>query len=216
MHILPEFFTREEVAQIHNIAQQLPTEKGMVGFGTGRDADDEPAEVPNLVTHVRKSTIKWIHQLPDNLQAKVDQGMTLACTDSDWPFELLQHQTLQYTIYEGRKIEKGDFYTWHTDDGPEYFDLDQKRKLSYVVQLSDPDDYEGGLFQWLELGQTLDQMQLGQTSLDITNAIHTLPFSAKGIGSMFVFPSFVYHQVTPVTSGTRTSLVGWFTGQHFR
>jgi len=216
MHIIPELFSREEVAEIHQIADGLDEHVGMVGIGKGGDLDDPVEHAPNVHHNIRRSKIKWIQKLPPHLQAKVDEGMTLACTGSDWPFELIEHQSLQYTIYEGRKIEKGDFYTWHADDGPEYYDLDQKRKLSYVVQLSDPDDYEGGLFQWIEMGQTLDQLQLGQTEIDITNAIQTLPFSGKAIGSMFVFPSFVQHQVTPVTSGVRKSLVGWFTGRHFR
>ena len=35
-------------------------------------------------------------------------------------------------------------------------------------------------------------------------------------GSIIVFPSYVYHQVTPVTSGTRYSLVLWSLGQPFK
>ena len=34
--------------------------------------------------------------------------------------------------------------------------------------------------------------------------------------SVIVFPSHVYHQVTPVTKGTRYSLVGWNLGYPFR
>ena len=31
-------------------------------------------------------------------------------------------------------------------------------------------------------------------------------------GSIIIFPSFVYHQVTPVLRGLRQSLVGWISG----
>ena len=40
--------------------------------------------------------------------------------------------------------------------------------------------------------------------------------SAREQGSIIVFPSFVYHQVTPVTRGMRHSLVGWIAGPTFR
>jgi predicted 2-oxoglutarate/Fe(II)-dependent dioxygenase YbiX len=35
-------------------------------------------------------------------------------------------------------------------------------------------------------------------------------------GSICVFPSFVWHRVTPVTSGTRYSLVIWNIGHPFK
>ena len=34
-------------------------------------------------------------------------------------------------------------------------------------------------------------------------------------GSIIVFPSFVWHRVKPVTSGTRYSLVAWHLGNPF-
>jgi PKHD-type hydroxylase len=35
-------------------------------------------------------------------------------------------------------------------------------------------------------------------------------------GSVIVFPSFIWHRVTPVTAGTRYSLVNWNLGFPFR
>jgi PKHD-type hydroxylase len=35
-------------------------------------------------------------------------------------------------------------------------------------------------------------------------------------GSIIVFPSFIHHLVTPVTEGTRYSLVIWNLGKMFR
>ena len=35
-------------------------------------------------------------------------------------------------------------------------------------------------------------------------------------GSIIIFPSFLYHQVTPITSGTRYSLVVWNLGKMFK
>jgi len=71
------------------------------------------------------------------------------------------------------------------------------RKLSIIVQLSDPDTYEGGDFEWLP--QIEHPVKLPRTR-----------------GTLIAFPSFQLHRVTPVTKGTRNSLVGWINGKQFR
>jgi PKHD-type hydroxylase len=71
------------------------------------------------------------------------------------------------------------------------------RKISIVVQLSDPDEYEGG-----EL-----QIQTGSESY-----ISIL----KKKGAVTLFPSYMRHRVTPVTKGVRKSLVLWVGGSTFR
>lgn len=68
------------------------------------------------------------------------------------------------------------------------------RKLSYVVQLSDPDDYGGGDLLFPDLS--------GHASSER--------------GSITVFPSFVAHEVRPVTRGERLAIVGWVHGPAFR
>ena len=60
------------------------------------------------------------------------------------------------------------------------------RKLSLVLELTDPSEYEGGQLQ-LNNGHPMDTEQLR--------------------GRLFAFPSFMLHRVTPVTRGTRRSLV---------
>ena len=39
---------------------------------------------------------------------------------------------------------------------------------------------------------------------------------AKARGTFIVFPSFMLHRVTPVTRGTRWSLVAWIAGARWR
>jgi len=82
-----------------------------------------------------------------------------------------------------------NFYEFHTDDDDH---RDRMRKLSLSVFLSDPSTYEGGNFEFQNT---------------------SIPFKEKG--SIIVFPSFLLHRVTPVTSGIRYSLVNWFTGPAF-
>ena len=71
------------------------------------------------------------------------------------------------------------------------------RKLSVSVQLTDGTDYEGGDFVF-------------------GKDIPLLPFQVRDLGSVIVFPSFLYHQIQPVTKGKRFSLVGWYEGPQWK
>lgn len=70
------------------------------------------------------------------------------------------------------------------------------RKLSMVIQLSDPSEYEGGDLNLYE----------GKNPITIK----------KQKGHLVVFPSYTLHEVTPVTKGTRRTLVAWLTGKPFK
>jgi len=102
--------------------------------------------------------------------------------------EILGH--IQYTEYD--ESYQGH-YDWHLDIGSDDSSL---RKISVVIQLSDPSEYEGG-----EL-----QVQNGQIPYRTCN---------KEKGSMIMFPSFLLHRVTPVTKGCRRTLVLWVSGPPF-
>ena len=101
---------------------------------------------------------------------------------------------VQYTKYQ-----KGDFYTWHTDDD---FNATHKnhqnvRKLSITIALN-VGSYEGGDLQ-LVLNNQKDPRTM------------RLEF-----GDVLVFPSFTQHQITPITKGIRLSLVSWVSGPPWR
>jgi PKHD-type hydroxylase len=70
------------------------------------------------------------------------------------------------------------------------------RKISVVIQLSDPTEYEGGELQVMN----------GEEPYRVCN---------KEKGSLIMFPSFLLHRVTPVTKGCRRSLVLWISGPPF-
>ena len=65
-----------------------------------------------------------------------------------------------------------------------------KRRLSATVQLSAPEDYDGG-------------------SLELRDgaAVRT---ATREAGSLVAFPSTTLHRVTPVTRGVRYALVAWY------
>lgn len=97
-------------------------------------------------------------------------------------------EKLQLTNYD--QAVNG-MYGWHQDYGRGI-----SRKLSLVLQLTDPSEYEGGNLQVMTSG--------------------TPQSVRKQRGLIAVFPSYVLHQVTPVTQGSRQSLVAWISGPSFR
>ena len=77
------------------------------------------------------------------------------------------------------------------------------RKLSMTINLTTPDQYKGGNLKF-DFGPHAGRGRF-KTCQEI-----------RPQGSIIVFPSFIHHQVTPVTSGTRYSLVLWSLGKPFK
>ena len=117
-----------------------------------------------------------------------------AANRTNFAFDVSFLDSVQYTIYE----DGGDHYDWHMDtfiNTPNAY----TRKLSLTLQLSDGSEYEGGNF---ELNDGTGQ---------------GLPYDAlRKKGSVLIFPSFLMHRVTPVTSGIRKTIVAWFEGRQFK
>ena len=82
------------------------------------------------------------------------------------------------------------------------------RKLSMTCQLTDGSEYKGGE---LEFDFRNYDPHMRDESKHRIQCKEILPK-----GSIIVFPSFVWHRVKPVTSGTRYSLVVWHLGGPFR
>ena len=142
----------------------------------------------------RNSMIKWV-PFSDETKWIYDKIGMLAKIANDEMFHFDIHnmpENIQYTEYYG--TNKGH-YDWHMDIGTEGFM--KFRKISITVQLSDSDEYEGGDLQIWPGGQN--------------------PYTApRGKGNVVIFPSYLMHRVTPVTSGTRKSFVLWLGGGHFK
>jgi len=119
-----------------------------------------------------------------------------------WNFEWDWNEPCQFTHYD-----KNQFYGWHCDQivhsskHPSKNINGKIRKLSLTLQLTDKSKYEGGEFQFKWLSGK-------KVKIDT-------PKSAKELGSIIIFPSFIFHQITPITHGTRESLVNWSIGKPF-
>ena len=105
-------------------------------------------------------------------------------------FDLTSIEGLQLAEYRGS--DKG-FYGRHIDTLNYGTDT---RKLSFSVQLSDSATYTEGD---LALYYSNDPVCI-----------------SREVGSINFFPSWALHEVLPVTSGVRYSLVGWAIGPAFK
>jgi PKHD-type hydroxylase len=83
----------------------------------------------------------------------------------------------------------GGHYDWHMDCGSGIAD----RKITVIVQLSHPGQYKGCEVEVMFQGVL-----------------------EKDRGSVFAFPSYMLHRVTPLISGQRDCLVMWVNGPTFR
>ena len=72
-----------------------------------------------------------------------------------------------------------------------------------TVNLTEPKNYAGGNLKF-DLGA-----HAGKKRFKVCEEI-------RPQGSVIIFPSFTYHCVTPVTRGTRYSLVLWSLGKPWR
>ena len=136
------------------------------------------------------------------IQPYVHEANQSAGWNFDWDFS----EACQFTIYK-----ENQYYGWHYDSAPEPYDDPNNlnihgkiRKLSVTISLSDESDYEGGDFEF-DFRSSEDGSNQPQICKEI-----------RPKGSIVVFPSFVWHRVKPVISGTRHSLVIWNLGWPFR
>lgn len=136
----------------------------------------------------RKSTTRWLPWSHEHNW--IFEKLTSLLTDANnvrYRFDLTGFlEPLQLTEYTA----PGGHYDWHQDFGPGTFSI---RKLSLVLQLSPPESYEGGDLEFYR-GRVPE----------------------KERGTVYVFPSFEQHRVTPLSSGLRRSLVCWVSGPPFR
>ena len=139
---------------------------------------------------IRRSQISWLNKTPDTAWVFQKLGQIASSLNAKYyRFDLTGFgEPFQLTNYV--QSEQG-MYGWHQD-----YNTNISRKFSLVLQLSDPSQYEGGNLQVMTGGQP-----------------ETV---RKQRGLVAAFPSYVLHQVTPVTSGNRQSLVAWISGPAFR
>jgi PKHD-type hydroxylase len=167
-------FTKEECETIINIAK----DKGLIK-GTTKALND-----------VRESKISWLYPVDgmDWVFRRVTD-ITLNLNERFFKFDLFGlNEGFQFTNYEAPSGKYGK----HVDRAINI----PVRKLSISIQLTNPNEYEGGELYLYDgdKGTVMDKTQ----------------------GTLIMFPSYVLHEVMPVTKGERNSLVSWVTGKSFK
>lgn len=142
--------------------------------------------------HYRSSVVRWLDVAAE--QAIVDRLMAFVRSSNRTNFgvDIAAPFELQFTEYHDAS---GGKYDWHQDVWLES-NRPYDRKLSLVLQLSEPGDYEGGSFEFFGVQNP------------------AALFAPRG--SILIFPSWLQHRVLPVTRGIRRSLVSWVEGPRWR
>ena len=186
---------------------------------TGKNGEEIEKE-----KYIRDSEVSWLN--PKWLYDLIHPFLRTANNQAGWKYEWDFSESFQFTKYG-----PGQFYGWHADGNSCHFgrykryipgvspmtpnggvptgytdnpDMVGKiRKLSMTINLNQPGEYDGGNLKF-DFGPHAQG-----------NRFHECT-EIRPQGSIIVFPSFVHHQVTPVTRGTRYSLVLWSLGQPFK
>lgn len=118
------------------------------------------------------------------------RDVTKNANDSIYDFNLLGIIDQDYP--QVFKYNEKDYYNWHIEITP----VAPSRKLTFVINLTDTSEYEGGEIEFL--------------NIDTTNA------NINEQGSCLIFPSFVPYKINPVTKGTAHFIIGHVHGALFR
>ena len=170
-----------------------------------------------LDKNIRKSKNTWIpthHWITGWLWHYVEMANR---NNFLYDISYIESESMQYASYG-----VGEYYHWHTDSSiavhykPQFQTSAREstkddnylkeraaiknelvRKISFSLQLSDPDDYEGGNIQFI----------------DESNQNYIAP---RQKGSLIIFDSRTKHRVCKVRSGVRKSIVGWVVGPRWK
>jgi hypothetical protein len=184
------YFTDDELDQIEFLSKTKPLNKATtVSMLDGSIVDNNPLRISSNSFHAIAEENAWFFK---KLNLAIE-----SINNSVYGFELYGYKDYQYAEYDGSVAGK---YGVHmdlimTDAKPA--DLLDTRKLSMSLLLSEPGkDFFGGDFLIHEGGSPT-----------------RIPMNR---GSLVFFPSFMLHEVTPVTEGLRKSIVVWVEGPKFR
>ena len=150
----------------------------------GNDTQDSNYIDPDirscLVSDIPIKKYLWVESKLTNALRQVNQYFKY---DLDGYMDL---QVIQYNV--------NSYFKPHLDIYS--LDTDMQRKITFVIQLSKPEDYTGGELKLYTKGDP-----------DVV---------PKTQGTMIAFPSYLLHEVSPILSGQRYTSIGWCFGKEFR
>ncbi len=167
----------------------------------GTFSADECARITALSADLSFAEGRLVNPLEDYRSTQV--GWLFPSDDTRWIYERIAEvfqQVNRWYRFELAGIDVlqlgrygvNDGFDWHVDTGR---GTTSTRKLSLSLQLSSPDEYEGGGLEFCPLGEIA---------------------MSRPQGTVIVFPSFCAHRVVRISRGNRLSLVAWANGPVFR
>lgn len=149
---------------------------------------------------IRDSRVNWLDDtwIYDWINKAIDS----INYQSEWNFHLSFPGEIQFTKYK-----ENQFYGWHQDIYGKLNEGDHQRKISCVIPLVDSDQYEGGDLEFYDSMVPPHKKEEDKVVRDLRT---------RKKGTLIVFPSYVYHQVTKVTKGERLSIVIWYHGEKWK
>ena len=181
-----EYFTPELCEKILEDGLKLPVQDAKLGV----DGDTQ-------LSNYRRSKIRFIQKTDPNFNWLFDAMWKMAIEANDlwFGFNISKIDYIQLAEYD--ESYQGNYDTHHDvfwmNNDPYYH-----RKLTAVVQLTNPSTYEGGNLEMMGITQYPDAVEI------------------RTQGTAFFFPSFLEHRATSVTKGTRYSLACWFDGRKWQ
>ncbi len=180
LHSVSDAFTKVECDRIVAAIAKMPTDEALL---VGRNRD----------LNLRNAELVWMDDV-GNLSWVMTRLIELVSHSNKHQFNFDVREFAESPQIASYDAAKGGHFAWHSDIGHGL--AAGKRKLTLVLQLSDPDTYDGG-------------------DLEIRPSAH-IQLANRAQGSVSVFPSFELHQVTPIKRGIRHSLTVWAHGPPFR
>lgn len=180
VHSIPDAFSPDDCDRIVALARAAPPrDAGLVGQTTQHD--------------IRRADLVWIDDVP-GADWVMDRIIDIVAAANRDAFDVTIREFGESAQVARYGAEREGHFDWHSDIGTGQWAA--QRKLTMVVQLTEPDAYTGGLLQvWP------------------SNSVIT---AAVARGSATLFPSYLLHRVTPVTAGERHSLTIWAHGPRYR
>jgi PKHD-type hydroxylase len=180
--VIPSVLSKKECVGVSNFAKS----KGKYTPGLIGTDDSNVQKQQGI----RDTELWWFyhHKLDEKISDVIYQQ-----NKKHWKYRINETEFFQYGEYN-----IGGHYSWHRDAEPS--NVSKLRKLSFSIVLNDRDSFEGGKFQMLS--------KLDREGKPVIRTMTSL----NKVGSILIFPSTTTHRVTPVTKGTRRSLVGWVWG----
>ena len=172
-------FNDEEIKKIKDYVKNIEFQKGTI-FNQQNNGYNRS---------IRDSEIKWI-KYNEETQWLYDKIYNYANIANNKIYQFKLHYSLDDIQYS--RYSLNGKYDFHVDIGS---GRNSMRKLSCSILLNDPEEFEGGNFEF-QTGKNPEKVPLIK-------------------GSVVFFPSFFLHRVCEITKGSRESLVLWIGGDSY-